>query len=222
MRIVSLATVFILFLCALPPCYADWTLEAGTGDAYNLPMQLWIKQASQKTISRTARYRTNAFKMPLYYQLRIGKWDYESGWELELVHHKIYLKNKPSTIQSFSISHGYNMLSLIRAWKTNYFIWRVGAGPMIPHPESIVRMRKLKSEQGGLFNAGYYFAGVTSQVGIEKRFYLTNHFYLGAEAKATASFVKVRVRDGNAKVPLIAFHALLHGGYQFGGGQEAA
>ena len=86
---------------------------------------------------------------------------------------------------------------------------------MFPHPESIVRYRKLKSEQGGLFDAGYYFAGITSQAAIEARHYFGDHFFLGLEGKASASYVRVKVRGGRADVPLFVLHALLHGGYVF-------
>ena len=116
----------ILFLFALLSVWcevaqAQWTMELGTGFAYSVPIRLRIEQAWQPTIKLEARYETREFTWPWYYQMRFANWHGNYAWEVEHIHHKIFLKNKPSTIQSFSISHGYNQITINRAWRTPEF-----------------------------------------------------------------------------------------------------
>lgn len=201
----------------IPPVVSaqNWTIELKSAVPYNLPTSLSISQRFEPNINLTARYESRPFTNPLYYDFRIAKWDGNLGWEFEDIHHKIYLKNTSPDVKSFSISHGYNLFYLNRVWKHKGFIWRVGTGLVIGHAESVIRNQKLNEHQS--FNDwGYYLAGASIQGGIEKRFYLTRHWFGGVEAKVTTSYACVPIVDGHAVAPNVAIHGSFGLGYDFG------
>ena len=184
----------------------EWVWQIGTGSAISLSSPLTISQSGYPDISLTANYETKAWEtVAPYYQIRVGYWEGDKAWELETVHHKLYLKNNPPEVQQFNISHGYNYYTVNRAWRKEGYIWRVGGGFVLTHPETIVR--GLESDySGGL--EGFYISGVTMHVAVEKRFPLKREnwdFYL--EVQAATSYAEVPVADGTAEVPVTAFHA---------------
>ena len=211
-------TLILLFILILPTrIFANWSAEIAGGAVYNFPIPLTIQQAGEPDIHMTAHYETRPFTSPYYYDLRIGKWDGDTAWEFEDIHHKIYLQNTTPDVSHFSISHGYNLFTINRAWLTkNKYIWRVGLGVVIAHPESTVRGQTIDDESGGtLNNGGYYVAGPTSMVSLGRRFYVTRSFFMELEGKVTASYAEVNVANGTAYAPNVALHANLGLGYDF-------
>jgi hypothetical protein len=77
---------------------------------------------------QNAKYHTEPFNESPYYAWRLAKWSKNRAWEFELVHHKLYLSNPPAEVQHFEVSHGYNLITINRAWLLRGFIWRFGAG----------------------------------------------------------------------------------------------
>ncbi len=134
-------------------------------------------------------------------------WDGSRGWELELVHDKLYLVDGPAEVGAFSISHGFNLLTVNRAWEAGGLVRRLGAGAVVTHPENTIRGKALP-EDGGLLGWGYYLSGPTVQAAVEKRFRVRGDLFLPVEGKATASFARVPVADGSADVPYAALHGL--------------
>ncbi|NIM89857.1 MAG: hypothetical protein GTO17_02800 [Candidatus Aminicenantes bacterium] len=201
-------------VCALslPAFGSEWTLEAFLGTALNFPIPLTIAQNGHPDITLTARYKEHAFEGFPYYALRVSRWSKNRAWELDFVHHKIYLDNPPPEVQNFSISDGFNLLIVNRAWKTKKFIWRVGAGVLITHPESTVR-EKVFNESKGIFSQGFYVSGPTIQGAVEKRIFLTKGLFIAFEGKLTASYAWVSIVEGQADVPNVAFHVLVGLGY---------
>jgi len=206
--------ILFLFFLAIPTASrAEWVFQIATGTAYNFPTPLSIKQNGEKDIDISAQYETRALRtVAPYYNLKIGKWFGEYGWEFESLHHKLYLDNKPDEVESFAISHGYNLntINYVRKWKK--FIWRVGAGIVMTHPETKVRGKR--NEDDGGFN-GFYISGITTQGAIEKRFDLSRHWFLSLEGKLTSSYAVIPIADGDATVPNIALHGLIGIGYRF-------
>ena len=211
------STVFILLILSffLPDrAFATLSFEVATGDAYNFPIPLHISQSGYPDINMTAHYETRPFSPPPYYLLRIGKWTDNKAWELEFIHHKLYLNNTTDEVTKFTITNGYNLVTINRAWldKRN-LIWRLGAGIVLAHPESTIRGQKY-SETGGVWNDdGYYIAGPTAMASLGKRFYLTRRFFIELEGKLTASYTNVKIASGNADAPDVALHANLGIGY---------
>jgi len=192
----------------------SWTLNISIGDAWCFNMPLVIEQYGFEKIKLTARYKTESFKLPVYYSWKIGTAVENAGWELELTHLKIILTNKPPEIQEFRVSHGYNYLTINRSMDLDLLILRYGAGIIISHPESTVRNMAYDTGQGFL-KRGYHISGVGLQIAAEKRFTIYKDLFFGMEIKAAAAIARVGIAEGHALVPQAGFHGLLGLGYTF-------
>ena len=212
----------VLFLALFVPTKAQesWSFEFKSGLVHSFPTPLTIRQSGHDDIKLVAKYDSKPFEGSVYYALRIGRWEDNQAWELELIHHKLYLlgKNKPPEVQHFEITDGYNLILLNWAREHKEFldglIYRIGAGAVMPHPETIVRGKKLAGV-GGLFNQGLYISGPTAQVGAEKRFFLWEGLFVKIEGKLTASYAHVPIQGGSADVPDVSAHGLFGLGYNF-------
>lgn len=136
-------TLLVIAATALPLsggiCSAETprvSVEALLGGAVNIPTLLSVVQDGQPDISLTARYSSKPFETPLHYSLRFGIPRAGHAWELELIHQKLFLDNRPDEIQRFSVSHGYNVLTVNHAWQGNPVTYRLGAGVVIAHEEA--------------------------------------------------------------------------------------
>ena len=192
---------------------ADWNIQLFTGSSYSFPSPLKIEQDDEKDINLTAEYETRAWSTQApYYALRIGKWTDNHAWEFESLHQKLYLTNKPDEVQKFAISHGYNINMLNYALSKYGFIYRVGGGFVMTHPETTVRSKSLEDD-GGL--NGFYISGAGGQLAIEKRYIVTEKLSLSLEFKMTAAYAEIPIADGTATVPNYAAHGLIGIGYDF-------
>jgi hypothetical protein len=207
----------LLLLAAPLRAETDWTFQLSLGEVANLDTSLKIRQEGEPTLDLDADYETRPFESPFYYSLRAGRWNDSRAWELELIHQKIFLTNRPPEVQHFAVSHGYNLLTVNRAWDVRRFLWRIGAGAVVAHPESEVRGRALDSGDTNL-GGGYHLTGPVLQIGIEKRFELgildKTHWLLGVEGKASAARAVIPVAGGEADAPNAALHLLVGFGWQ--------
>lgn len=193
--------------CA-PAQAVRWSVELLGGTAVNVPMSLRIRQRGTPDLRFVARYETRPWEGSPYYAYRVSRWSQpERAWELELVHHKLYLDDPPSEIQRFEITHGFNLLLLNRAVRRSGLVLRAGAGVVVAHPESIVRGRALGSDEGGL-GGGYHLAGPAVQLALARRIRLGGGWALTVEGKATGAYARVPVADGRATVANVAAHGL--------------
>ena len=192
---------------------ADWNIQLFTGSSYSFPSPLKIEQDGEDDINLTAEYETRAWSTQApYYALRIGKWTDNHAWEFESLHQKLYLTNKPDEVQKFAISHGYNINMLNYALSKYGFIYRIGGGFVMTHPETTVRGKSWEDD-GGL--NGFYISGAGGQLAIEKRYIVTEKLSLSLELKMTAAYAEIPIADGTATVPNYAAHALIGIGYDF-------
>lgn len=225
---VKISAIFF-FLCSLVLLFSalpvsaqeerSYSFEIFCGEQFNIPTPLVMKQRGKEDIRiNGARYKSEAwtgFNSP-YYAWRFGLWEGGRAWEIELVHEKIILGNRPDEVQHFEISHGYNLLTLNRAWRLSQLkemIFRVGGGIVITHPESTIR--NMEKGSGGSFPNGFYISGPTAQVAIGKRFGIWRGLFGVLELKLTASYARVPVADGHADVPNAAVHGLIGIGYDY-------
>jgi hypothetical protein len=207
--------LFLYFLQSNPSLGQNfWTLQTSSGDAYCLPASLTIKQSGYKNIGFQAEYHTYSLRMPFYYSLKVARWNQKSGWEVELIHLKLFLKNKPATVEKFDISHGYNFLIINRGWMFPYLIFHAGVGIVIGHPENIIRGNSL-SENKGILKSGYYIVGPALQLDGEQRIKLNQNFFFSLEMKITAAFSRIPLSGGHANLQHLAVHGLVGLGYQF-------
>jgi hypothetical protein len=205
MKLIS-AIFFIALLISIQGAYAQKSLyfEFAPGISLVPPLPLKISLEDEK-IELWAHYKTRSFDLPFYYSIRAGISGEKSGWEVELNHHKVYLKNKPEAIERFSISHGYNHLLVSRTRKLAKLSDRIGIGVVIAHPESIIYGKQL-NETKGLFNDGYYLAGPAAVYGVYKVLDINRFLQISFTAFGTAAWAWVKVAEGHASVPMVALH----------------
>lgn len=190
------ALLFLLLLnCSFAD--ADWHIEGSAGFVHNFSTDLKID-----VVTINADYETRSFEGPLYYSIRAGF----SRWDIELIHQKIYLQNPAGELQSFSVSHGYNLILLNHGWWIDDFIIRVGGGAILGHPE--MRFRE------NFFEPGYKLTGPAFQVSVQRKFPVSNRLFLSAEGKVTAGRAHFSINESEISAPNIALHALFGFGVQ--------
>lgn len=204
----------LLLLPSIAAAQARWRVEGFGGSALSLPSRLTVRQEGEETVRIRARWATRPLADAPYYAVRVERWEGDAAWSVELLHHKVYLRNETDVVQHFEVSNGYNLLTLARAWGAGRTVTRIGAGVVIAHPENVVRGRPLDEERG-LLTEGYHFAGPVAQVARGVRLRLARRLALVAEAKATAAWTRMPVEDGSADVPNVAAHGLVGLGYTF-------
>lgn len=208
-RIAGSALTALALWLAPAPAAAQVTFEAFFGTAFNVPTPLTITQAGQPAIHFTAHYETRPLDSRQYYAWRLGRWTDDNGWVVEHVHHKVYLDRPTAEVQAFEVSHGYNLVTIDRGWRRGASQVLVGGGVVVAFPHSEVRGKIYPQD------TSYLLSGVTVQGAVSRRLAVSRHFFVIVEGKLTASWARIPVADGHARVPNTAFHALAGGGWEF-------
>lgn len=209
----GLGLASLALLASLAPRFAqgaegEWSAQLLVGGALNLPTPLTIRQAGQPDLRFTARYSSRPFTPPIYYGVQVGRRSGGTEWTVELLHQKLYLEDPPAEVQRFSVSHGFNLLTVSRGWRLTDGLWtRAGLSAVLAHPESVVRGLKLE-EDGGLFGTGQHLSGIGLDATLEKRFPLAGKLYFALDGKVTAAWAVLPVAEGEASVPSVSAHAL--------------
>lgn len=191
-----------------------WSFVVSGGAALNASATLKVEQSGQPELSHRAQYETRPFKDPFYYALRVARAHGRGQWEVQLLHHKLYLKNTTSEITHFEITHGFNLITIARSFAGSVVNWRAGAGVVFAHTESTVRGED-EHGGGGMLGTGYELAGPAALVGAGGRLALSERLFVVPELQATAAWAKVSVAGGHAVTPNLALHFLLGVGYRF-------
>jgi len=215
------------------PTAAEWEVAGYMGGAHTESSDLLLRQPSLVTHLRFGDigYRGGSFETPLYYGAR-GGYFLRPRWavEGEFVHLKVFahvrqtapitgtLRGSPlnvrqpvdTIVQSFSISHGLNLLlanvvfrqplwrSRSGARRLNLAV-RLGAGTTFPHPESIIEGSADAHYQTG--SPAIQFAG-----GVE--LHLWRKLWWIGEYKFTRTRQEVDVFSGTATSLLRTHHAV--------------
>jgi hypothetical protein len=195
-------------------CRSEWTLEVSTGSAANLLTPLRISQEGFEDIVLQGRCLTRPFEEVPYYDVRLGTRLGRSRWELELVHHKLYLENRPPEVERFEITHGFNFITANRVWSCFGFDLRTGAGIVLAHPQTIIRGRAFP-ENGGALGLGWYVSGAAAQVGLGRKIRLNRRLDVGLEGKLTAAAARVPIAGGYVDIANLALHGLAGLRYRF-------
>jgi hypothetical protein len=191
------------------------SFELFFGGAWNADSTLTVRQQGHPDIELTAEWDTRPFEQPLYWAFRFGFNRNDLGaWELQFIHHKIYLVNTTEELASFEITHGFNILSFNRSFESLPVNLRVGAGLVLAHPDSVVRDEH-SSGGGGLFGTGYELTGPVIMAGVGKDFDLSSRFFVDLELQLTVGWVDVPVFEGEASTTNVALHWLVGAGYRF-------
>jgi hypothetical protein len=210
--------IFIVYLIVnsltIAHAQSHFSFELHSGGAYSVPLPLKIKQQGYPDLKLTAHFRTEAFTLPVYWDMRFSRWKDEKSWELELIHHKLYLDNTSEEVQKFNISHGFNMILLNRGFNRKIFRYRAGAGIVLAHPESNIRGKEFGSSTDD-YDLGYYLSGPVMNLAFSKPIRFWGRFYINAEAKTTFAYSRIKIAEGNSDVYNLAFHLILGIGYDF-------
>jgi hypothetical protein len=189
---------------------ADWSVELLVGDAYNAASRTRIEQAQLGSHSFNGDYETRGLEGPLHYAWRIARWEDARGWELQLLHHKIFLQNRPAGVEALSVSHGFNIVTVNRAIETHRWRIRAGLGPVITHAEAGIL--------GSSYDGPYELAGAAALIGVSRQLELGKNFYLLGEVSATFGYIRADP-DGSPALEVTirnpAFHAQAGVGYRF-------
>jgi hypothetical protein len=207
------ALLLLAPLSALEAQPARLGLEVFLGAPANLKTPLEIRQAGHPTLDFQASYRSEPFRGPVFWAVRLTREAASRDWSLELVHDKLFLDNPPADVQNFEITHGFNFITLQRSWPAwSEFRVRLGLGGALAHPENIVRGQPL-SEHKGIFGSGYRLTGPAAIVALGRRFPVWRRLSLALETRASVTPVSVPVAGGEARLTHVAFY--LMGGAAF-------
>ncbi len=189
---------------------AGWSVTVSTGSAYNFPTSLVIRQEGHEDIRLTANWETRPFSEVPYYDIKAAR----GPWELELIHHKLYLSDPPPEIGMFEITHGYNYILANRTLHVFGVGIRGGVGFILAHPESEVRGRR-HDERYGILTTGWYVAGPAAQLTFSECIPFQRRMFLDLETKLTGAWTRVPIAGGTADVSNLAAHGLIGIGFRF-------
>lgn len=198
--------LFLILNSCILNAQTKFNIELYGGFPYNPPINLIIKQNNFEDIKFKAKYYSEPFYSPYYWVARIGYWNFNNGIEIETIHHKIYLKNLTDEVQRFGISHGLNLISLNRAFEKNKFVYRIGIGTVIAHPENTIRNKPLLEEDGFL-KMGYYICGLNSTASVSRYFQIFKNLKFSLEFKLNYSYSVVPIYEGKAYVKNFAIQS---------------
>jgi len=188
-------------------------IEIGSGLPLNLRSDLRIQQGGEPDLEFGANFRSRPLDMPLYYDIRLVRWRGGAGWGLDFLHHKLILTNPPAQVESFEVTHGFNLLTLHRLWKRSDLHWLVGIGWAVAHPENRVRGREL-TDDGGWLGSGYHLTGPVICAGVGRHFPLGSGFQLTLACRLIYARVDLPVAGGDASLSHISGHVLLGMAYR--------
>ncbi|HEY6358217.1 MAG TPA: hypothetical protein VIX35_08225 [Vicinamibacterales bacterium] len=192
------------------------TIELMGGTAYNAPTPLTIQQTGFPDIHMTAHYATKPFgPFAPYYSWRIDFWDKHGAWEVQQVHHRLFLTNTTPEVQLFEIHFGYNYFLAGRAWRTHGFVVHTSGGLVVPNPESIIRGMSLNAPGPNALDVGYRIGGVGAALAASRYVALGTHLYLLADGGLIVGRATVPVANGSASVPNVGLHGHLGVGFAF-------
>jgi hypothetical protein len=206
--------IALMLVCVLEPAHAaadaTWSVELLLGDAYNADSSTRIEQGALGRQAISGDYETRGLEGPFHYAWRISRWQESGAWELQLLHHKLFLKNRPEGVDSLSVSHGFNIVSINRAFESGGWRLRAGVGPVITHAEANIA--------GTGYDGPYELAGAAVLVGAGRTLKLGSHFYLMGEVSASLGWIDAHPSgepDLQISIRNPALHAQLGVGYRF-------
>ena len=211
--------IFFVFLlsgtCQLLIAQVRWSFELSGGAPLNIPFPLRIEQDNQAVIEiKSPKFYSEPFVLPVYWDWRFSRITKKGSWELEAIHHKLYLENNPPEIQQFSISHGFNIFTINRGFSYNHFLFRVGLGCVFTHPETEIR-NKISIDTNSFFKTRYYASGPVLDIGINRRWYLIKRLFLNTEVKNTFAYARIPIAEGHASFFTSSFHITAGLGFDF-------
>lgn len=193
------------------------TIDLMTGTAYNVPTLLTIHQDGYPDIRFNAHYDTKPFgPFAPYYSWRVDLWNKEktAAWEVQLVHHRLFLTNTTVDVQEFNIHYGYIFFLVGRAWRMHGLVVHASGGVIVPSPSSQIRGQTFNAGSGPL-DVGYHIRGAGAGVAASRTVKLGKYVYVVADGAVLGGRARVPIAGGKATVPNLGFHGHLGIGLSF-------
>ncbi|MFT5170294.1 MAG: hypothetical protein ACI9BD_000060 [Candidatus Marinamargulisbacteria bacterium] len=185
------------------------TSFVGWSESLNSTLKIHREGASD--ITHQAKWEGRSFRDSIYYAIRFEDWKDNEGWGIEWIHHKIYLSNLTSEIQDFSVSDGYNLLFLTKAWRDAGTIYRLSAGLALSHPDVTLAGRARFWNDGGM--GGTYLTGFGVGGGVETWLVESDRHFVSLEGKLTLAYAKVPISKNKSEYGdtgiNVGFHVML-------------
>jgi hypothetical protein len=220
-RAVCVVPVLLAVVCARATAQSSGRevhAEVLFGTAWSLPTPLIIRVPNTAPIRRRGRYSTHPWSDAPYYAYRVGVGSLSergvpAAYEVELLHHKLYLDDPRPPVEHFEVTHGYNLVTANVVRPANQFAARFGVGLVIAHAEGRIAGERVGGTRRTFLGGGYHIAGLTAQLAVGRRYAFARGrvaVYALPEVKVTASIARVPLGDagGRVLVPNIAVHAL--------------
>tara|TARA_Y100001935_G_C17310446_1_gene515643 strand:- start:4595 stop:5374 length:780 start_codon:yes stop_codon:yes gene_type:complete len=167
------------------------------------PLTIQYEDRAHETIS--ANYKNRCFSGSHWWAFRLENWTDQTGWGLELIHHKIYLVNTTENLESFSVSDGYNLLFLNFAKQLGDINLRVGFGGVLAHVDATVLGRTRYIRKGF---QGHYLTGPAFQINVEKLLWQSTTHFVSFDTKFTAAYAEVPISANNNELAIVPDHAI--------------
>lgn len=202
--------LLLVFLITSPAYSRDFRLELFTGTAFSVPSDVTLRQEGYPEIKKTAHWSTRPLEPAPYYSVRIGLWEEDRAWELEMLHHKLYMDNTDDVVRNYRSTFGFNMFLFNRSLQVNdYLILRAGIGPVVSHPINNVRGQEYKS------SVTYKLVGAGTQISIQGRQKIYKKLYLTEESKITYAYANLPISGGDSSLTNLALHLLVGLSFDF-------
>jgi len=192
-----------------------WAFELQGSLAGNVPLPLHISQNGYPDINLSAKFVSKSLTAPISWDWRFSRWQGDRAWEIEAIHHKLYLVNTTDEVERFNISHGFNIVTINRGYKLHWVTLHSGLGIILAHAENIIRSLNYDDSEG-YFKIGYYeITGPVINLSISRPIKISKRWFLNAETKSTLAYARVNVVNGHADFYNIAFHLIIGFGENF-------
>ncbi len=200
MRLLALSLLFPAVALAQGTSRTEFSVGLGAAFSAGDSVSIHSDTSSDFDLDSVA-FTTKPFEWPPYYTLRVSRWNNGRAWEVEFIHYKLSARDSDlnNRVEKLDFSDGYNLLYLNYAHEL-HSDWNVrfGVGAVIPRPDVIV--------DGVHTQGGYQLAGITSQMGLEKEFLLSESVRLSIEGKMTYSYARIDLDNGYMTMPDMAVH----------------
>lgn len=183
-----------------------------TGGAYNVPAKTTIYQEGFEDITLRAKFATEAFVMPIYWDL-LAEYNLKKFTiGLHFMHHKLVMTNEHPLLERISITHGYNIFNAYLGTNSSIgkfsFTTTLGVGVAFSHPEGKVRGQNISRLEGvPLLSGNYDMSYPNFEIGVHKDWMLNKRLGVRSALKATYFNGKIDTRDGYIDLNTLSFHA---------------
>lgn len=171
------------------------------GTVLNADSDLRLARWDEPVLEHRAAWETRSFEVPVYWNLRLRWQRADDAFELQLLHHKLYLANPTAEIRHLEVTHGFNIVSghYVRNWRG--FLVRAGVGVVLPKTDA-----DLGGESGGT-NA-YRVQGLAILGGAGREWLLAGPVSLALEAQLIWAGSDIDVPGGVGEVTHLGLHLL--------------